>query len=75
MCLGLPGRIVGLAQDRPSIAWVDIAGLPREVDLALIADERPVVGDWVVVHLGYALERMDEAEARATIDLIGSGGA
>lgn len=70
MCLGLPGRIVAVAGGRPAVAWVDVGGMPREVDLALLGDDPPDVGDWVVIHLGYALERLTEAEARETIGLL-----
>lgn len=70
MCLGLPARVIGIEKDRPGMAWVDAGTVPREVDLGLLGDDPPGVGDWVVIHLGYALERLTEAEAFETIGLL-----
>lgn len=63
MCLGIPGRVVGVADDAASVARVEVGGLVRDIDLSLLDDGPPAVGEWVVVHLGFALERMTEAEA------------
>lgn len=70
MCLGLPARVIGIDQRRPGIAWVDVGTVPREIDLGLLADDPPGVGDWVVIHMGYALERLTEAEAMETMTLL-----
>lgn len=73
MCLAVPGKITALDGHR---ATVDLAGNTRQVDVSLI--ERPAVGDWVVVHAGFALEKLDEEAARETLALVralaGAGG-
>lgn len=68
MCLGLPARIVGLSSDEWCV--VELDGERREISLALLADEPIGPGDWVYVHLGYALERLSADEARATIEAL-----
>lgn len=70
MCLGLPARVSAIDDGRPGVAWVDVDTVRRQIDLGLLADDPPGVGDWVVIHLGYALERLTEAEALETIDLL-----
>lgn len=70
MCLGLPARVIAIESERPGMAWVDVGTVPREVDLGLLGDDPPGVGDWVVIHLGYALDRLTEAEALDTIALL-----
>lgn len=66
MCLGVPVRITGIGAD--SQATVDLGGVQREVDLTLVPEA--VVGDYVLLHAGYALQRLDEREARITLDLL-----
>lgn len=68
MCLGLPARIVELSGDDRCIAELD--GERREISLALLADEPIVSGDWVYVHLGYALERLTAEEAREALETL-----
>lgn len=66
MCLALPCRIVEL---RPGdLAMIDIAGVGKEISLALV--ENVVVGDYVIVHVGYALTRLDPEEAEKTLALF-----
>ena len=69
MCLGIPGRIVSVTGgDFPS-GVVDFGGVRREVCLAYVADEVGV-GDYVIVHVGFALSKVDEDEARRTFDAL-----
>ncbi len=68
MCVGLPGRVVEVAPDGSS-ALVDVHGATRRVSLALLA-QRPQRGEWVVVQLGFAMERMTESEAAETLHLL-----
>ena len=68
MCLGLPGRIIERSADQPDIARVDVDGVPRDVNVSLLDDDPPGPGDWVLIHLGFALERMTEAEARESLE-------
>jgi hydrogenase expression/formation protein HypC len=65
MCLAVPGKITAMEGDQ---ARVDMAGNVVEADLSLIED--PAVGDWVLVHAGFAIEKMDEQEAADTLDLF-----
>lgn len=67
MCLGIPARVVALSQANERIAIVDQAGERREVNLACLVDEQTspasLLGSWVIVHLGFAMQRVDEAQA------------
>ena len=74
MCLGIPGRIVSISNTGSKLGLVDVCGVKREVNLACIVDvDHPVagcVGDWVLVHVGFAMSRIDEHEARLTLALL-----
>jgi len=74
MCLGIPGQIVEITDPLHKLAKVDVAGVRREINIACILDEdHPVdkcVGDWVLIHVGFAMGRIDEVEARRTMDLL-----
>lgn len=63
MCIELPGRVVELPADRPNVARIDVAGAIRSVHLGLLDGEPPQVGDWVAIHLGFAVAKITEAEA------------
>jgi len=70
MCLGIPGRIVELRDDRGlAMGMVDFGGVRREVCLAYV-DGQVAAGDYVIVHVGFALSRVDEAEARRTYEVL-----
>jgi hydrogenase expression/formation protein HypC len=70
MCLGIPGRVVDMRDDQGlAMGTVDFGGIRREVCLAYVAGEvRP--NDYVVVHVGFAISRVDEAEARRTFEVL-----
>lgn len=70
MCLGIPGRILEIHDDRElTMGQVDFGGVRREVCLAYVADQvRP--GDYVVVHVGFAISKVDEAEAHRTFAVL-----
>lgn len=72
MCLGIPGQIVDLSDVAQHKAVVDIDGVRREVNIGLVAgDEGGVeVGDWVLVHVGFAMSKIDEDEAAATLAFV-----
>lgn len=78
MCLGIPGRIVAITHAQNKLAMVDVMGVQREVNIACIVDDaHPVqacVGDWVLVHVGFAMSRIDEREAQLTLELLHSLG-
>jgi hydrogenase expression/formation protein HypC len=68
MCLAIPGQVVEIIDAAARTGRVDVLGRPRVVNLGLVEDIAP--GDWVLVHMGVAVQRMDEAEARETVRLF-----
>ncbi|HXO01020.1 MAG TPA: HypC/HybG/HupF family hydrogenase formation chaperone [Stellaceae bacterium] len=74
MCLGVPGQIVAIDDVAKKLATVNVAGIRRQVNIACIVDAtHPVescIGDWVLVHVGFAMARIDEAEAAETLRLL-----
>ena len=74
MCLGIPGQIVTIDDLSRKLATVEISGIKRQVNIACIVNEaHPVdscVGDWVLVHVGFAMSRIDEDEAAATLKIL-----
>src|ERR1700689_1315684 len=63
MCLAIPGQIVELFVDQPNAAMIDVVGVRRKVDLGLLLDDLPVKGDWVLIHVGFAMSKISEADA------------
>jgi hydrogenase expression/formation protein HypC len=63
MCLAIPGKVIEIASDNPRSALVDVVGMRRKVDLGLLEDDRPVPGDWVLIHVGFAMSKISEANA------------
>ncbi|MEO7660731.1 MAG: HypC/HybG/HupF family hydrogenase formation chaperone [Pyrinomonadaceae bacterium] len=74
MCLGIPGKIVSLEDESNNLATVDVAGVQRRVNIACIVDAdhppQSCIGDWVLVHVGFAMSRIDENEAAKTLKLL-----
>jgi hydrogenase expression/formation protein HypC len=68
MCLAIPGRVVEIADESNRLAKVDVSGVLRNVNVALLDDVRP--DDWVLIHVGFALSKVDEEEAQATLALL-----
>ena len=66
MCLGIPGQIIDIIDDANSIAKVDVSGVKRNVNVALVRPDGIVPGDWVLIHVGFAMSKIDEVEARET---------
>ena len=68
MCLGIPGQIIQVADSALQLAVVDVCGVKREVNISLICqdDPKPLVGKWVLVHVGFAMTIIDEEEAKQT---------
>jgi hydrogenase expression/formation protein HypC len=77
VCLAIPGRVVEVLDDANQLARVDVAGVKRTVNVGLLEDERPdaLVGHWVLIHVGFALSKIDEREALATLELLQELGA
>jgi hydrogenase expression/formation protein HypC len=63
MCLAIPGQIVELFPDQPTAAMIDVVGVRRKVDLGLLQDNLPVTGDWVLIHVGFAMSKISEEDA------------
>lgn len=70
MCLGIPGEVVEIVDPIEYLAKVEVSGVQRVISIRLLADEGIDEGDWVLVHVGFAMSRIDEREAAATLDQI-----
>ncbi len=78
MCLAIPGKIIEIASDNLRSALVDVLGLRRRVDLGLLDDDHPVPGDWVLIHVGFAMSKISEADALdqiRTLEMLGESEA
>ncbi len=70
MCLAIPGKVIevtalpaGDTTGKPDTALVDVIGVRRRVDLGLLQDDRPIPGDWVLIHVGFAMSKISEEDA------------
>lgn len=72
MCLAIPGRVMEIVDESNRLARVDVAGVQRTVNVALLDAEGTGVapGDWVLIHVGFAMSKVDEEEAAATLSLL-----
>ncbi|MBX3279151.1 MAG: HypC/HybG/HupF family hydrogenase formation chaperone [Acidobacteria bacterium] len=70
MCLAIPGRIVEIVDEESQLARVEVAGVRRNVNIGLLDRNSIRVGDFVLIHVGFALSRVDEVEALATLRLL-----
>ena len=72
MCLGIPGQIVAITDANRLMAMADVSGVRREVSVACVSDGPldDLVGAWVLIHVGFAMSRIDEAEAAATLEAL-----
>ena len=74
MCLGIPGQIVEITDKEKKLAIVDVSGVKRQVNIACIVDEQHTpescIGDWVLVHVGFAMNRINEQQATETLNLL-----
>jgi hydrogenase expression/formation protein HypC len=78
MCLAIPGQVVEVLDPANQIAKVDVVGVRRNVNVGLLSDDDGAgvqPGDWVLIHVGFALSKVDEEEARATLSLLEEMGA
>lgn len=73
MCLAVPGRVLEIVDPEARLGTVDVLGTPRMVNLSLMGEVAP--GDWVLVHMGFAMERINEAEAAETVRLFAELGS
>jgi len=70
MCLGMPARVLDAVDLSSQRLLVDVQGQRQQVSAAMLMDELPQPGQWVLVHMGFALSRMDEAEARSVLESL-----
>jgi hydrogenase expression/formation protein HypC len=63
MCLAIPGKIVELLDGERDTAVIDVLGVRRRIDLGLLADDPPIKGDWVLIHVGFAMSKISEVDA------------
>lgn len=74
MCLGVPGQIVEIVDWEALLAMAEVAGVRRRVNITCIVDEthppEACIGDWVLIHVGFAMAKIDEAEAAATLKVL-----
>jgi hydrogenase expression/formation protein HypC len=71
MCLAIPGRIVDISPDQPNTALVEVVGVRRNADLGLLRHNPPVAGDWVLIHVGFAMSTISEEDALETLRMLG----
>ncbi len=69
MCLAIPGKIVQILPGG-DLASADVSGVRRQVNIALVQPEGIAEGDWVLIHVGFAISKIDEAEARASLEFL-----
>lgn len=70
MCLAIPGQIVGFSAEQPLLAKVDVAGVKRNINVGLLAENEVTVGDWVLIHVGFALSKISEDGARDQLRML-----
>lgn len=78
MCLAIPAKVVGFSDDEESRALVEVAGVRRYIDTGLLVDDPPIVGDWVLIHVGFAMSKISESDALdqiRTLAMLGESGA
>jgi hydrogenase expression/formation protein HypC len=77
MCLAIPGQVIEVVDELNQIAVVEVVGVRRKINVSLLADDGDDAqpGDWVLIHVGFALSKVDEQEAQATLRLLQHMGA
>jgi hydrogenase expression/formation protein HypC len=70
MCLGIPGEVIEILPDRPDLAKVDVSGVKRAINVGLLEEETLRPGDWILIHVGFALSKIDEEEAKAALEFL-----
>jgi hydrogenase expression/formation protein HypC len=70
MCLGIPGEVIELHPEQPDLAKVNVSGVRRMINIGLLSDDPPAPGEWVLIHVGFALSKIDEKEAAAALEFL-----
>ena len=68
MCLGIPGQVMELLEVHEHLARVDVSGVGRVINIGLLEDEHVAPGDWVLIHVGFAMSKIDEEEAQRALE-------
>ncbi len=74
MCLAIPGRIIEISPEQSALAKVDVAGVRRNVNISLLEDEGVQSGDWVLIHVGFAMSKIEESQARDQLQMLAALG-
>jgi hydrogenase expression/formation protein HypC len=70
MCLAIPGKIVDFVPGQPHLGTVEVAGVRRKVDLGLLQEDLPEIGDWVLIHVGFAMTKISEHDAIEQMEML-----
>lgn len=70
MCLGIPGEIIEILPEQPDLARVEVSGVRRAINIGLLEAEGVSPGDWILIHVGFALSKIDEREATAALEFL-----
>jgi hydrogenase expression/formation protein HypC len=74
MCLGIPGQVIEILEHEPDLARVDVSGVKRAINIGLLEGDDVKAGDWVLIHVGFAMSKIDEEEARSALEFLESIG-
>ncbi|MDQ6823397.1 MAG: HypC/HybG/HupF family hydrogenase formation chaperone [Candidatus Eremiobacteraeota bacterium] len=74
MCLAIPGQVVEFPADKPLFAKIDVGGVRRTVNVGLLEDEALRIGDWVLIHVGFAMSKIDAEQAEEQLRLLATLG-
>ncbi|HEY8298046.1 MAG TPA: HypC/HybG/HupF family hydrogenase formation chaperone [Candidatus Baltobacteraceae bacterium] len=70
MCLAIPGRIVAFDEEQPLLAKVDVAGIKRNINVGLLVDQPLAVGDWILIHVGFAMSKIEAEQAEDQLRML-----
>ena len=70
MCLAIPGQVVEMHAEQPALAKVEVGGVRRNVNIGLLEDQALAPGDWILIHVGFALSKIGEAEAQDQLRML-----
>ncbi len=70
MCLGIPGRVVAWVDETDQLARVEVTGVTRNINVGLVRDDGLAIGDWVLIHVGFAMSIIDEHEAAEALQSL-----
>jgi len=70
MCLAIPGKIVEIVDEENSIAKVEVGGVKRNINIGMLGKQEACVGDYVLIHVGFAMSKVDEKQAEDTLRIL-----